>query len=192
MLNMPIEFLRYSSKNPTIYPSIGRCIYCGNGKPGTLLTNEDIFPIALGGGAIFRRASCVSCAKVTSGIEDILRRTYGTFRTKANFRTRRPKQRPTHSELLIEHPRGSGKLLKAKVPLPKYPLFLPLPRFHEPGILRHDPIGLPLYYSLTTFGNSNDIQLLVEEYGGKISNCSPAQPRWSGFGFLGRGSVIFG
>lgn len=67
---------------------VGECIYCG--VKNVQLTDEHIFPYALGGTNILPLASCKNCAQITSKFElDVLRNHLSQVRTKLNFPSRR-------------------------------------------------------------------------------------------------------
>lgn len=69
------------------------CIYCGSsaGK----LSSEHVFPYALGGELVIPKSSCAECAKKTSQTElFVLRRMFGTARSKLKMRSRKPHNRP--------------------------------------------------------------------------------------------------
>jgi hypothetical protein len=54
----------------------GACIYCG--ARGTVLTNEHVIPLSLGGQHILERASCRACADITTKFErDVARDMWG-------------------------------------------------------------------------------------------------------------------
>jgi HNH endonuclease len=75
-----------NKRNPTIYQSIGRCIYCGKDGAKEDLTVEHVMPKGFGGGIIFLGASCESCRVITSRFEDdCLRKDYKHFRADAGM-----------------------------------------------------------------------------------------------------------
>ena len=84
------------NKNPKVYPSEGRCIYCGKGGDAHLLTREHVIPKGLGGGSLFLRASCKSCEIVTGRFEEeCLRDNFSIYRAIAKFpSTRSPIKGP--------------------------------------------------------------------------------------------------
>lgn len=80
-------------------PTPGRCIYCRDDQRE--LTDEHVIPYALGGHtAIFKKASCVACARTIQKYEQrILRGQLGVFRARIGAPTSNPKDRPTHQDL---------------------------------------------------------------------------------------------
>jgi HNH endonuclease len=79
------------------HPIIGCCIYCGEKK---CLSDEHIIPYGLGGSIVLKKASCNSCAKITSNIElRLLRGQWWPYRKLLGIQTRSgnyPKYRPAH------------------------------------------------------------------------------------------------
>lgn len=55
-----------NNSNLQAHPTIGTCIYCGEKKG---LSDEHIIPYGLGGKLVLKKASCQSCAKITSNLE---------------------------------------------------------------------------------------------------------------------------
>jgi len=113
------------------YGGVGRCIYCGSTGD---LREEHIIPLSLGGEFVMLDASCGRCADITSAFEGLCARgIYKELRIFNDYPTRRPRERPTHLPLTIEH---GGKREERMVPVEEYPggpLFAPL--FPVPGIL---------------------------------------------------------
>lgn len=72
------------------YDAVGKCIYCGKAKG---LTDEHIIPFSLNGKWVLPKASCQSCAKITSTFEGKVANMFSSFRQSANLKTRRPKKR---------------------------------------------------------------------------------------------------
>lgn len=77
------------------FPSIGRCIYCGESE--RRLTDEHIVPHGLTGNAVvFKKAVCEPCRLLTHPYEErVLRNMYGNLRVQMDTPTRRPQDRPT-------------------------------------------------------------------------------------------------
>jgi 5-methylcytosine-specific restriction endonuclease McrA len=91
------------------YPGIGRCIYCGADDP-SLLTNEHVIPLSLGGVLIFDKASCERCNKITRHFETTVARTmFGPFRVKHNIKTRHKNERPSNFEIGIIDKSGRSR-----------------------------------------------------------------------------------
>ena len=64
----------------------GTCIYCGVANPST---DEHVVPYALNGDLILKRASCTSCAAITSKFEqDIVRDLLGAVRLYRDMKSR--------------------------------------------------------------------------------------------------------
>lgn len=114
-----------------IFPSIGRCIYCGATEG---LSDEHIIPYSLAGTYVFRDASCPSCRDITSRDELLCARgIFGSLRVAHGFPTRRKGERPKHVEVEVE---SAGVRTKIEVPAdraPTSPLFAPI--FPIAGIL---------------------------------------------------------
>jgi hypothetical protein len=77
------------------FTSPGECIYCGARGDEVELTDEHIIPFSLGGNAEILKASCKSCATITSELELHLgRQVLWDHRVHAKLPTRRPEGRP--------------------------------------------------------------------------------------------------
>jgi hypothetical protein len=114
---------------------IGQCIYCGSTAD---LTDEHVVPYGLAGDRlILEKASCQSCARITSRLErDVLRGFMLRARTVVGLPTRRRKQRPKTFTLEA----GDGhKMQTFALPVADYPAFLQLPRLVSPGFLTGRP-----------------------------------------------------
>jgi hypothetical protein len=119
-------------KEQIVYPPANKCIYCGGLGKGAALTDEHIIPLSLNGCAILPRASCCECQRIIHKYEtDCIRDNFQRFRTQFNFRTRRPKERPTTFPI-----RYDDEKAQRFVPVEDHPILLVMPRFLEPGILR--------------------------------------------------------
>jgi hypothetical protein len=116
------------------YSAPAQCIYCGAlGNLKHRLTKEHIIPRGLDGRLIFRRASCVECAKITGQVEQTsLRGPFLIARTQMGLRTRRPKERPHVFPIEL----NLGRLvLSAHLPEGAYPSILIMLMFREPDVL---------------------------------------------------------
>jgi hypothetical protein len=112
---------------------IGECIYCGNTQPP--LTKENIIPKGLNGEWTLLDASCNACSIVTSKFEkDTLKSLWPFVRTGLNMKTRRLKDRPKTIPLVTEK-NGNQNVFQV-LPL-EYPLYLPMPEFELPSILKN-------------------------------------------------------
>ena len=118
---------------PKTYGPLGKCLYCEKLPPEVTLSKEHIIPLGLGSGAIFLKASCEECRKITHQFETkCLREDLLPFRTHNKFPTRRPKERP--KQLAIRANPQVPNLAKL-VSIEDHPNLLTLPQFKEPGIL---------------------------------------------------------
>ena len=96
----------HNRKKPKIYPSEGRCIYCGKGGSEHYLSREHVVPKGLAGSLLFRKASCKSCAVVTAKFEEeCLRYNFSVYRTIAKFPSTRPPLQGPRALCLPELPR---------------------------------------------------------------------------------------
>jgi hypothetical protein len=111
--------------------TVGQCIYCR--AISNILTTEHIIPLGLNGPWKLLKASCETCAGITSGFEmAVLRKTFGTTRTALDFPSRRKKGRPRELPLSIE--RG-GKTETVYLPVKDYPAVIGMPHFEAPAYL---------------------------------------------------------
>jgi hypothetical protein len=119
--------------NETKLPPVGACIYCDANQKSTQLTDEHIIPFGFDGQYVLQKASCKSCAAITSGIERFcLREMYLEVRVHLNMRTRRPKNRPTTLPVFYDRPDGEER---RDLPISEHPLVLRLPRLSRAPIL---------------------------------------------------------
>lgn len=78
-------------KKPKVYPSEGRCIYCGKGGQDHFLTREHVIPKGLAGPLLFLKASCKACGAITGRFEEeCLRENFSIYRAIAKFPSTRP------------------------------------------------------------------------------------------------------
>jgi HNH endonuclease len=85
-----------AKSNKQASPIIGSCIYCGE-KNG--LSDEHIIPYGLGGNQVLKKASCKSCADITSNLEGrLLRGQWRPYRKILGIQSRRnyPNYLPAH------------------------------------------------------------------------------------------------
>ncbi|WP_372805616.1 HNH endonuclease [Loktanella salsilacus] len=80
-------------QKPFYFTEFNECIYCGSADD---LTDEHIVPFSIGGNHILSKASCKSCAKITSAFElDITRGLWGDPRHIFRERSRHKKASET-------------------------------------------------------------------------------------------------
>jgi hypothetical protein len=116
-----------------IYPSFGRCIYCGSDGGADGLRDEHIMPLCLGGKAVIRKASCKACEVITSYLDGYLgRKVFYELRVHSDIPTRRPKERPTHLEATLQI---AGELEVRTFPAKEQPFAVALPIWDVPGVL---------------------------------------------------------
>lgn len=116
------------------FPTFGECIYCGTSEAQSKLTDEHIVPFSLGGTGVLLKASCASCASITSKLELHLARTiFGHHRIHANVATRNRKERPSVLPVTIKV--GENPAQNVELPIRDHPYFTLLPVWKLPGIL---------------------------------------------------------
>ena len=116
-----------------IYDPVGHCIYCGASGPEDL-SKEHIVSLGLGGALELRKSSCSTCRKKTGAVEEhVLRIMFGNVRAQLGIKTRRPKERPTHTKLTRNH--GPHAETIANVPLTELPPIIIMPRWLPAGNL---------------------------------------------------------
>jgi hypothetical protein len=116
------------------FPSFGQCIYCGEPQAKTKLTDEHIVPFSLGGTSVLLKASCTSCAKITSQLElHLARNIFGHHRIHANVATRNRKNRPSVLPATIKI--GENPAQDMEFSIADHPYFTFLPVWKAPGIL---------------------------------------------------------
>lgn len=109
------------------------CIYCG--ATPARLTNEHVFPYALGGELVLPKSSCSECAHKTSQLElFVLRRMFGKTRTKLNMRSRKPDKRPKKYPIAVMMPDGSQR--DHEVAGDEYPFHCTIPTYPPARALR--------------------------------------------------------
>lgn len=118
----------------------GRCIYCQNLSD----SDEHVIPLGLNGSYVLRMASCSDCRDMTSKFEmSLLRGSFLQLRAAHQFKTRRPRKRPTSFPLFVNK---DGKEAKVYVPASQHPMMLNIPLFPRPNLLsglKRDPILRP-------------------------------------------------
>lgn len=115
--------------------TVGCCIYCQ--RADVSLSREHIIPYGLNGEWILQQASCASCSKVTSQIEeDVLRNMLSAPRTIFKMRSYRPKKRKKTLPLQVEK---HGKRHIIQIPVEDYPIYMAMPLFAPPAHLSGKP-----------------------------------------------------
>ena len=83
-------------KNQSPYPFIDKCIYCGSEED---LRKEHTIPYSLNGLLLLKKASCETCATITSRFEgSFMHDTLEVARAVMQYQTRRPKNRQQYAE----------------------------------------------------------------------------------------------
>ena len=119
-----------SSSSPHLYPSPGRCIYCGDEDVD--LFDEHIIAFALGGKHIIEAASCASCAVYTCRAEGIcLGQMFKAARTRFKLASRR--RRP--DTLPVAYVEGNKRWV-VHVPVAEHPTLLLIAADPPPRMLR--------------------------------------------------------
>lgn len=116
-----------------VFPSPGRCIYCGDTQ--SKLTDEHIVPLSLGGTWVLKKASCTPCAEETARFEgNCARGIFGPLRVRNNLPTRRKKERP--SSLPLTRLLATGAEETISLPVADHPGACALFPFPYPGALQ--------------------------------------------------------
>ena len=112
---------------PRIFDPANRCIYCTEGQPP--FTREHVIPRGLGGGMIFRKASCEKCREIIRDVE--------TYCMRGPFLSHRL-QLGLVNDLadlgdVVKMPiRVNGNRDEKSFSLEDLPNWLVLPQFHDP------------------------------------------------------------
>ena len=119
---------------PFYVPSRGACIYCG--ATDAALSDEHVVPYSLGGSHVLRKASCRSCAVITSKFErKVMRELWGDARIAFDAPSRRKRRRPR--KLVMP---GSGNRAQGRaIPVEKFPAGFVFYKMCQAGFLQ----GLP-------------------------------------------------
>ena len=111
---------------------IGECIYCGE-RNGALST-EHAVPYGLTGPWTLLRASCASCAKVTTRFEhDAMRRLWPDIRNVLAMQSRRRDKRSATLPLVLQR---NGQKEVVQVPRTEFPTYLATLLFPPPANCR--------------------------------------------------------
>jgi hypothetical protein len=123
-------------KREARYAPVGRCIYCG-AVPDS---DEHIIARSLGGRLILPDASCESCRRITSAIEDhCVEELFRSARMQFGFPTRHKKRGPKRPRTL--HVDG----VERRVPDPEYPGLMVGFRFNIPDALGLGPAAAAVF-----------------------------------------------
>jgi len=142
---------------PIVYSPVGHCIYCGSINND--LSKEHIIPLGLGGNLILPKASCSSCAAITSKVERFcLKPMLGNIRNRLNLPTRHPKSK--QENVPLEFLNQNGQINREFVPSMKLPMAALGFLFPSADLLRNLPPsenteGKPYFRYVTS-----EIQLL--------------------------------
>ena len=129
-----MSFLEVRQRTNTAPANI--CIYCGSTKN---LTDEHVVPFALGGNLVIPKASCKSCAKITSLLEGkILRGFMFDARIAGNFPTSHPQNRPSAVSVGIR-PKYRLRFKKVDIPSSEAVGVIFLPTFERATFLVGKP-----------------------------------------------------
>lgn len=110
----------------------GYCIYCQNPSD----SDEHVIPYGLNGSYVLKSASCTGCRDITSKFERaLLRGSFAQLRLGHQFKTRRPKKRPTSFPLLVNK---YGRESQVNASPYIHPLAMTLPLFPKPKLLFGD------------------------------------------------------
>jgi hypothetical protein len=124
-----------------LYQPLNRCAYCPS---DVQLSTEHIISYGLGGELIFPKASCESCRKATSKVEDfILRKYLCALRSHLSLPSRNPAGRPDGYKLKLS--KNGRPPWTQKVPLSKHPGDVRFVMFDPPGHVVGRPVNHPTY-----------------------------------------------
>src|SRR4051812_12604370 len=125
---------------------IGACIYCGS-VDGPL-QREHAVPFGLNGTWTLLRASCAACADITHRFErDTMKGLWPALRSALALQSRK-KSHPATLPLVIEK---DGAFQTIQLPRDRYPVYLPVPVFPEPGYVTGQPSAGPTATQLRFF-----------------------------------------
>ncbi len=148
----------------TIFPSIGKCIYCGTSEGR--LTDEHIISLSMGGVQIMEKASCDSCSKITSKFELVFSRVlFGDFRTKHKLPSRRKKNR-SEKKILKKMDGNEIQVPFSEFPAPTYML-----KCTKAGILNniHPSADTSFLWELIMVTNHTELDLFTKKYGTDVT-----------------------
>jgi hypothetical protein len=132
------------------YPPVGRCIYCGSTDD---LRREHIIPRGLSGSTTLLKASCGSCADITSRVETtVIRGPWYAVRIVQRLHITELSRVPkTFSLTLIK----DGREQVIHLPINEYPVVLMMPLYPLPEVMSGAPhqSGIHLVgYSILAYG----------------------------------------
>lgn len=142
--------------------SRGLCIYCGDRE--SVLTDEHVVPLSLGGQHILVEASCRSCADITTKFErDVARDMWGDARNSYNAPTRRKKERKSH--ILLSDPANPER--RVKVPYAEYPAAMTFYKMGSAGLLEGmpDSVDMSRQWQLVAITDTAKAKAFEETFG---------------------------
>ena len=146
----------------TYYPSVGRCIYCG--EETATLTDEHMIPLALQGALVMLRASCEPCREVTSRFETQFIKTAEHFRVRAGIRRRKPNKRKKAYWFSASNVAGGKR--RVLIPANEVPSTLMLFKLDRANILQGRPPFDPTFKWLPVLmSDGEELKRAMEKYG---------------------------
>jgi hypothetical protein len=153
-INQPI-----SKDDPVVFGPANRCIYCPDGKPP--FTREHVIPRGMGGGIIYREASCEQCRIIIQDIETYcMRGPFLSHRLTAGLVNDLSDLGATRKMTYIK----DGQRHQKEFAVEDYPKFLILPRLiGSPNILTHGLPGNLFVGEMRLWGNEEQLRALHAE-----------------------------
>lgn len=147
----------------TIYPSLGKCIYCR--KEGVDLTDEHIIPLSLQGFLVFDDASCVPCARLTNKFESRVIQSLEHFRVRYNVNTRNPADRKKKI-FFFWSKQADGTKKRVAIPHSELPATAMLYKFGRANILQGWPPDTPIFEWLPVpYSDGIALKAAMDKYG---------------------------
>jgi hypothetical protein len=156
-------------------PFPGRCIYCPHTHIDCKMSEEHVVPLSFGGNLVIVDGSCRCCATETGAIEGSCSgRMFKALRVHHKVPTRRPKNRPTHLQVINgKTPHGAPVVLTAVDDAPGVVIF---PYFATPGILINAPLSSKIsvtghiVYSTTPDAKDRQRRLVETGFAGALAH----------------------
>ncbi len=150
-----------------IFGDIGECIYCGSIED---LSDEHIVPYSLNGRWILPKASCSTCAAITSKFErEVTRNLLASTRTFHKFKTRREKNRPVSFPVKLIKQDSSE--LSVNLPIEEYGAVTLFPIYELPTHLSGNHVQGILYRGNALNRNGGvELTALGKRYGASAIN----------------------